>query len=79
MGATKDTKIDIEVYNGVVDEIETQNDTVIEDGFVATSASSIISTNATVPTFVRQVKKPGTKGDAFYIADGKIKRVKTIE
>ncbi|WP_028243217.1 hypothetical protein [Pseudobutyrivibrio ruminis] len=52
MGATKDTKIDIEVYNGVVDEIETQNDTVIEDGFVATSASSIISTNATVPTFV---------------------------
>ncbi|WP_051195209.1 type VII secretion protein EssC [Pseudobutyrivibrio ruminis] len=31
------------------------------------------------PGIVRQVKKPNAKGDAFYIADGKIKRVKTIE
>ncbi len=52
MGVTKDTKIDIDTYNDVVDEIESQNDTVIEDGFTATAASSIITTNETVPTFV---------------------------
>ena len=52
MGVTKDTKIDIDTYNDVVDEIESQNDTVIEDGFTATTASSIITTNETVPTFV---------------------------
>ena len=52
MGAIKETVLNTESYEEIVNEIDRQNDQVISDSEAAKTAPTVIKTNLCVPDFV---------------------------
>ena len=52
MGAIKETVLNTETYEEIVNEIDRQNDQVISDSEAVKTAPSVIKTNLCVPDFV---------------------------